>query len=250
MSVDVKPREMRALGWYAVQWTHVTDWFRSYTKYLKSRPGPPSEKTLTGQAAPDYASTEQPSETTTASRPAQGQATHQDDSDKDQIEVSSDSESPQGKAKEENKSEETKLKEVVEESFSMLAKAKTVFPFTLVRDIITIDRHKLTIIYRNFFNIEQKISVPIENIKNVQADLGPFFGSLTVTSDHFVNNTQSIHWLTRNDARRIQRLVQGAMVALKEEIDISQIDTDKLKKLLGELGEGEASQAAKKKLKI
>ncbi len=137
-----------------------------------------------------------------------------------------------------DKSERSKLEETAEESHSVLAEARTVFPFTLFPDIITIDRHKLTVVHRSFFEVEQTVAVPIENIKNIESNHGPFFGSLTVTSDHFVNNTQTLNYLRRSDAQIIQKLVQGAIVAVKEGINISEVPTKKLYKLLVDLGKG------------
>ncbi len=187
MSSQVKPTEVRALGWYAVRWVNVTDWFK-----LHSRKGGriKNVKEAAQLAAAD------------------------------------------------SSSEAKKLKAVAQKSHSILAKAKAVFPFNLFPDLLNIDRQKLTIVYRQFFGIENTVSVPIENIKNIQAHVGPFFGSLIITSDHFVNNTQSINYLTRHDALRIQKLVQGIMVAIREKIDISEIETKELRKLLIDLGEG------------
>lgn len=146
--------------------------------------------------------------------------------------------------KEEQKSDEhankqeRKLHQAVKETRKTLATARSVFPFELFPDLITIDQHKLTIEYRSFFGIKQTVSVPIENVKNIQADLGPFFGSIIVTSDHFINNTQTVNWLWRNDAEHIQKLVQGIMVAVKEGIDLSKVEVEELKKDLTSLGEG------------
>lgn len=136
--------------------------------------------------------------------------------------------------------EASRLEKIVKQSQDILIHTKSVFPFTLFPTHLTIDRHKLTIVYREFFRFEQTVSVPIEDIKNIQADAGPFFGSLTITSDLFINNTQVISYLKRNDVRRIQQLVQGAMVALKEKIDISKVDTKDLCRLLTDLGAGHA----------
>jgi hypothetical protein len=133
---------------------------------------------------------------------------------------------------------EKQLENVVNESHVVLAKARSVFPFQLFPDTISIDRHKLTIIYREFFWVEKTVSVPIENIKNIEADIGPFLGSINITSDLFINNTQEVKYLTSGDARRIQKLVQGAVVAQREEIDLNKIGTKKLRNLLIDLGSG------------
>lgn len=133
---------------------------------------------------------------------------------------------------------EKQLENVVNESHVVLAKANSVFPFQLFPDTISIDRHKLTIVHREFFGVEKTVSVPIENIKNIEADIGPFLGSITITSDLFINNTQEVKYLTSGDARRFQKLVQGAVVAQREEIDLNKIGTKKLRTLLIDLGSG------------
>lgn len=138
-----------------------------------------------------------------------------------------------------------KLRAVVRESHTILAKAHSVFPMQLFPDRLNIDRHKFTIIHRQFFGVEQTVSVPIENIKNIEADFGPFFGSITVTSDLFINNTQTVHFLWRRDAKMIQKLVQGAVVAQREEIDLNKIDVKQLRTLLIDLGSGHSKSMRK-----
>lgn len=136
---------------------------------------------------------------------------------------------------------EQKLRDVVRESHTILAKASAVFPLQLFPDRVNIDRHKLTIIHREFFGIEKTVSVPIENIKNVEADFGPFFGSVKITSDLFINNTQTVHYLRRSEAKMLQKLVQGAVVAQREAIDLNKIEVKQLRKLLIDLGSGHSN---------
>jgi hypothetical protein len=147
--------------------------------------------------------------------------------------------------KSEAEKETMKLEQVVKESEDVLAEAASVFPFTLFRTLICLDRHKLTIKKGAFLGSGQIISLPIENIKNVQANIGPIFGSLTITSgsltissEHFVNNTQDINYLWRKDAEKIHKILQGAIVAKTESVDISKIPSSQLKKQLPQLGEG------------
>lgn len=135
-----------------------------------------------------------------------------------------------------------KLEDAVEKAQKILIKSSAVFPFDLFPDSITVDRQKLTVVHRNFFTIKQTVSVQYCDIKNIQADTGPFLGSLTVTSEHFVNNTQTIKYLPRKEALAIQQLVQGFIIANNEEVDMSDIADEKLVELLSELGRGEAGK--------
>lgn len=145
-------------------------------------------------------------------------------------------------AAEEPKSAIEKLEGVVEKSQNILIKANAVFPFDLFPDSITVDRQKLTLVHRNFFVVKQTVSVQYGDIKNIQADIGPLFASLTITSEHFINNTQTIRFLPKKEALAIQQLVQGIIIANKEGIDCSEIDDQRMVELLNQLGRGEAGE--------
>jgi len=134
-----------------------------------------------------------------------------------------------------------KLEDVVEKTQNILTQAKAIFPFDLFPDFITIDRKKITVVHRSFFGVQQTISVRHSDITNVQADVGPFVGSLTITSEHFINNIQTIKYLHRRDAVAIQRLIQGMIIAHKEGIEMNDIEDGKLMSLLNELGNSEVA---------
>lgn len=135
-----------------------------------------------------------------------------------------------------------KLQDIVEKAQTILIKSSAVFPFDLFPDTITIDRKKLTVVHRHFFNAKQTACVQHSDIKNIQAVVGPLFGSLTVTSDHFINNIQTIKFLPKRDVLAIQQLVQGFIIANHEDIDMSEIENSKLVELLDTLGRGEAGE--------
>lgn len=208
----VKPTERKVLGWYAIRRAHVTDWFKERGK-RGDRIDSKARSVISSE----------PQATQRVYQPSMGAGYGN---------------GPKKAPAKAATKEEQKLRDAVHETHKTLATARSVFPFSLFPDTVTIDQHKLTIVYRRFFGIQQSVSVPIENIKNIQADTGPFFGSITITSDHFINNTQTVNWLKRYEAEEIQRLVQGIMVAVKEQIDISKIETGELKGLLKGLGEG------------
>jgi hypothetical protein len=115
--------------------------------------------------------------------------------------------------------------------------AKTVFPFVLFTDTLKIDRQKITIVHNDFLWKSQTVSTEIKNIMNVEADVGPLFGSITVTSKHFLNNTQTIKYLKRNDVATAQRLLQGFMIAQRAKIDTDNIEREQLIILLNGLGQ-------------
>ncbi len=118
-----------------------------------------------------------------------------------------------------------------------LLSVRTVFPFVLIADTLKIDRHKLTVVHNTLFGASQTVSIRLKDLRNVEADIGPLFGSIILTSQHFLNNTQTIKFLKRKDIIEAQRLLQGFMIAHEAQIDTDNIDHNKLKSLLNKLGQ-------------
>jgi hypothetical protein len=130
------------------------------------------------------------------------------------------------------------LKRAVGRADEVLAQATGVFPFNLFPDTITIDREKITIAHRIFFSVAEVISVRIEDILNVTADVGPFFGSLKITTRYFDHKQQpyKITFLRRADAMRLKRIAHGYLIARKKNIDCSKLTAKQLREALDELG--------------
>lgn len=221
MATTTKNTETRAIGWYAIQRVRIADLFHhSHSRRTKT----PEDSAVPAEQSMSEEMTE--TQSTNSKKDKMGRHSEADSlNDKNYYN------SPDPKV-------EQQLQDVVDESHTVLAKARAVFPFELFPDTISIDRHKLTIIHREFFGVEKTVSVPIENIKNVEADIGPFFGCITITSDLFINNTQTVNYMTSREANRFQKLVQGAVVAQREDIDLNKIGTKKLRSMLIDLGSG------------
>ncbi|MBI2285665.1 hypothetical protein HYU82_02490 [Candidatus Saccharibacteria bacterium] len=136
------------------------------------------------------------------------------------------------------KDKQAELATIARKSHEILFKANTVFPFTLFPDTVTLDREKVSFASRYFFSVAKVTSVPIRDILSVEADIGPFFGSVHTASRFFVTNPKSINWLRRSDAMRLQRLLQGYIIVQEQEIDCDKIKKEELVKLLNDLGTG------------
>jgi len=131
-----------------------------------------------------------------------------------------------------------KLNNVVGASHETIMSATTVFPLTFFPDTITIDRTKLTITHRLFFWTAQVISIKIEDILNVTASVGPFFGSVQIHTRFFdPHKPYVINLLQRKDALKIDRIMQGYSIAMDKNIDLSALDTKELAQKLDELGQ-------------
>lgn len=131
-----------------------------------------------------------------------------------------------------------KLIDVTEKAHDVLFEAETVFPFTLFPDTITLDKEKLSVASRQFFRVARIITVPLTSLISAEANVGPFFGSVRMTSKYFVNSSHSVNFLRRADATQVHRLLQGFIIAQEKGIDVSDIETEDLKALLHDLGQG------------
>lgn len=130
------------------------------------------------------------------------------------------------------------LQEAIQGSNQLLVSATTVL--TLFPDTFTVDRAKLTVTKRTFFRVAEVISMRIEDVLNVTATVGPFFGTVKVVSR--VLNAEKPYtagkfW--REDAMRIKRVLQGYVIALQRNIDCSSLEIHKLAAMLDELGRDE-----------
>jgi hypothetical protein len=131
------------------------------------------------------------------------------------------------------------LLKAAKKSHEVIYKTTTVFPFTPFPDTITIDREKVTIANRYFFRVAKLTSSPIDHIQNVEANIGPFFGSVQITSRFFYKNIRQLRYLWREDAEKIQKILQGFIIVSQKDFSVTDVPKDQLLKMLIELGSGE-----------
>ena len=135
------------------------------------------------------------------------------------------------------------LTKAIHNSHEMIFSATTVFPFTLFPDTITIDREKITIATRFFFRVAEVVSIRIEDLLNVTADVGPFLGSVRVFTRFFdPDKPYHINYLWRGDALKIKRILQGYVIAQQRGIDCSSLSSEQLVRVLDEVGQGAPSK--------
>lgn len=129
------------------------------------------------------------------------------------------------------------LAQVATTANEVLMEANTVWPFELFTDTITVDRIKVTVTKRSFFNVAKVTSIQYEEIMTVEANSGPILGSISIYNRTFPNRPAiTINNIKNNDALAVKRLVQGCMIARKKEIDCSKVDKLQLVNMLNELG--------------
>lgn len=129
------------------------------------------------------------------------------------------------------------LKRTVSNAQDVLATATTVFPFTLFPDTIRVDREKLTITHRTFFNVSDVMSIHIDDVLNVTVHAGPLFGSLEISTRFFSEDKPyRVNYFWRHDALKIKALMQGYIIARQKGIDTENVDAKELSSILRKLG--------------
>ena len=128
----------------------------------------------------------------------------------------------------ESKKEEEKNKEkfetLVDLSKRELLRIKTVFPFQFFPTEVSIDINKVNIIKQIFFATKRIHSVFIADITDVLAHSSIFFASLEIVDAGFTENSIIIPYLYKNDAYRARKIIQGLVIAKKQDIDLSKLE--------------------------
>jgi hypothetical protein len=138
-------------------------------------------------------------------------------------------------------SHEENLQKVVSGAQDVLIKSESIFPFVLFPDTIIVSRMKVEIIRRSFFKVSESISLQIEDVLNVEADSGPFFGSLRIYTRIYGSEPLRINYISSRDTKEIKKLIEGAVIAKNNDIDLLQPERDALIKMLRRLGSNEAA---------
>lgn len=124
----------------------------------------------------------------------------------------------------------------VSESQEILFIAKTVFPFTLVPDTVSVDRTNLTIAHRVIFRVATIVTIKIEDIHNIAPNVGPIFGSLRIVTTFFdTESPYTVNYLRREDALKIAKIVKGYKTSRQRKIDTSKLNKKELVELLDKL---------------
>lgn len=122
-----------------------------------------------------------------------------------------------------------------------LLEVSSVFPFAIFPDTLRVDRQKVVVVHRGFFQTAQIINIQIDDLQSIEADVGPLFGTVSITTKQFSNTVNKVHHLSRKDTIEAQSLLQGFVIANQKELSHSEIEKHELIKLLKDLGQGSIS---------
>lgn len=125
-----------------------------------------------------------------------------------------------------------------------LLKMRSVFPFDLFPDEITVDPMKVNIVSREFFFSATTHTIHVKNILDVSVDCSPFFATLKIMYQGFGPNTVDVKYLKKREAQKARRIIQGLALAAREGVDFSKLDTEELINKVESLGRATQCSAA------
>lgn len=142
---------------------------------------------------------------------------------------------------------EEKIDKLIQNSETILLKIKAFWPFDLFPNEVTIDLNKVTIYFKEFFYSGDNRSILMKNIADVSVQTGLVFATLSISSIYdrnegktgpqFQSNVVKVGYLKRDEAILAKRIINGLIVAIKEDIDLTRIEKGNLKQRIEELGQ-------------
>ena len=129
-----------------------------------------------------------------------------------------------------------KLEELAQIDNKALFSCTTQFPFTIFPTVVTVDRNKVTIRDYFFFISRQIYSLHIQNIMTIAVSEALLFSQIELVHTQFPDEKIKVNYLSKDDARKFQLIVQGLIVADKEGIDMTAIPHSNLIDKLEQVG--------------
>lgn len=127
-----------------------------------------------------------------------------------------------------------KLSVLADLSHEVLFEAKSVYPYELWPDKITICLNRITITYKKPFSVDER-PIPIEYLNTAHVTKGLFFASLSIET-FGVEKPNPIHHLKIDDARIARRYILGLIECKKNGINFADYEMGEIKQKLQEIG--------------
>lgn len=130
-----------------------------------------------------------------------------------------------------------KLDELVDSSQKVLFTASAVFPFDFFPDHISIEPLQVNFVKKSFFATYHVQTIPIKNIADVFLQTSLLFASIKIVDASYIENSIIVEYLRKKDACRARRIIQGLVLAMKNNIDLSTFNAKELAIKAEQLGE-------------
>lgn len=123
---------------------------------------------------------------------------------------------------------------LVRKSNRCIISISSLFPWDIFPNTINVEESRVTFTFRQFMS-SQSHSVDIKDISNVFIESSLFFATLQVVSNTFVQNDVKIGNLSKNEAKKMQMIIEGLRTFVENKIDTSNYEIEELVYKLEEL---------------
>ncbi len=128
-----------------------------------------------------------------------------------------------------------KMSEISKSRTDVLFQARTVFPFDLFPKVLTISSTKIEAKLNSFFYTYSTVTIPLQDIANVELNSSLFFSTLNVINIRS-KDPLVMRFLWNRDAIKGKKLINGLLIAQESGVDVSVIEPKKLLPQLEGLG--------------
>lgn len=127
-----------------------------------------------------------------------------------------------------------KLSVLADLSHQVLFEAKSVYPYELWPDKITICLNRITITYKKPFSVDER-PIPIEYLNTAHVTKGLLFASLSIET-FGVEKPNPIYHLRIDDARTARRYILGLIECKKNGVNFGDYKISEIKEKLQDIG--------------
>jgi len=128
------------------------------------------------------------------------------------------------------------LPQLIRESDVPLFTLKTVFPFVLFTDKIIIRVNHIDVVHGVFFWSATSTRLQLQDIRQVTLQFNPFFATLDIVPQGPLEQTMTISFLWKEEAKRAKRIIAGLMEGHLKKVDFSQYHSQELMNAVEDLG--------------
>ncbi len=146
------------------------------------------------------------------------------------------SEGTQSPAENSDSQQLMKLGKLLRNGDEIIYSIRTVFPFRIFPQMVSVDKKKVNIVRWYFFGTEQITTVLIQDIAGVHVSTNLFFANLTIHARLPGARPISVNYLPKFDALKMQEIMEGLLMSKYENIDISNIPPQQLNATLQHVG--------------
>ncbi len=147
-----------------------------------------------------------------------------------------------GNSKSLSQKAKSKVQQLVRKSEEVLFSTKTVWPFDLFPDTLTITANKLDIVQSVFFFSAQTTSIPIRDIARVELETSLFFAKLNIVNLRYPMEPIEIEYLWKSEATRAKNIIDGLLVSMSQGADVSAIEPKDMVPELEQVGQSAVPQ--------